>query len=192
MKRLTKVPRGRTPRGNPYEQDFGAGMSAPGHLLLEMRGPSGLIIKPPSRDRYEPREWLPHDGSFKSFITARLVKAMQPTAFDEDMRPATPEAVSRALRLLVSISKPSSVYPSIVPDGDGGISIAWIAGKQMLVIDIEADGQSGYARATNSAGQTILNFEFGRDVASKRLGQALDRLSARVSSVNPHWRNLYA
>ncbi len=103
----------------------------------------------------------------------------------------TEAARVRAERVLRSMGKPSSVFPSIAPDGDGGVLIAWMASLQTISIEIQADGCGGYCHVTDVRGVTELELHFGMSLSAKRLGQALDRLSAKVRAVNPHWRGAF-
>ncbi len=135
----------------------------------------------------------PVEGSFFTNVDERLKQlTVVGDTWDPTVNPITEAACGRAHKILWAMGKPTSVYPAISPDSDGGVSISWRAGLSSISIDVDSDGSSGYVHITNDSGREVLSFEFGERLSAKKLGQALDRLSTRVQYPNPAWRNLFS
>lgn len=118
-----------------------------------------------------------------------------PNGWDgEDAPPASEKSQKRMLRVIRAISSDETVFPTLVPDYEGGIVAEWRAGQQSISIEVDVDG-SAWAYATDEEGReilsTLLSFDQSVYVSIRFLSEVLASMSRRVSRLNPGWRSCF-
>lgn len=103
--------------------------------------------------------------------------------------PPTVRSVEAADRILRSIGRAKSVYPTIAADGDGGIDVLWKADDRLLRIWIDEDGES-HAWLPEGFGLPSGRIEV-TDPQLKVLREALFQFSRFVEEANPDWRRWF-
>ncbi|WP_418959122.1 hypothetical protein [Streptomyces tritici] len=109
--------------------------------------------------------------------------------------PVTEMAARRLLRILAYVSHEDTVFPALTPDFEGGVVAEWRAGRQHLVLEVDADGVA-FVTAVNEAGETEISADLNFDQELYRRLRSFDemllRMSKRVEMINPNWRSLFA
>lgn len=92
------------------------------------------------------------------------------------------------IRLLKSVAQVETTYPSVVPDGEGGVVLHWLAAPQSLTVEVDAQGPT-YVRAVGPQGRTERSSE---PVAiSAIVRRSLTAIADAVNAGNPAWRDAY-
>jgi hypothetical protein len=143
--------------------------------------------------KHLPEEFLrPDEGlDFFRYTSARLT-SVEHGRWDASLgiSPPTNEAMEAARTRLYVVASPTSVFPAIAPDGDGGLEIVWRASGKELNLAVTEDGVI-HVWADRNLGTT---FEAGTEVTSDiytELMQVLSELTSQVERLNPNWRRQF-
>jgi len=96
--------------------------------------------------------------------------------------------------VLDSVGRISTVYPYIADDGFGGAFAEWKAGAQRIELAVD-DKLAAHVSVSHSGDTTwFLEFDAAEGMPfedRQRLRQLLDKHSALVSLLNPHWLRVF-
>jgi hypothetical protein len=97
----------------------------------------------------------------------------------------------RVHQLVVDLTEPTSVPPTVTPNGSGGAVLYWRADERVIEIELDSDG-SHYARVRDSRGEATLEDEGMGDFPTSTVKKAVVELTAVVQLLNPRWREVFA
>lgn len=93
----------------------------------------------------------------------------------------------RLLRALHRISSPNTVFPNISPDGEGGVSATWFAGRYAVELSCSPTMLLEFRRQDES-GLVQFNLELENVSSMSSAKEEINRLSDYVHHMNPGWR----
>ena len=96
-----------------------------------------------------------------------------------------------ASSLLKGLTTKDTIYPAITPDGCGGLTFFWVAGRRQVEIEISHD-LSIYVRVVDKQGQTITNEERQAQIRMEPARSVLAEMSQDVAAKTPNWRDFFA
>lgn len=103
---------------------------------------------------------------------------------------ANERAIEMVKIITVAVTEENSIYPSVSPDGDGGIIVYWKALYLSIEVDVDAD-LTFYVRIRNSRTGVVQKWA-GASFPFAALSRALKDLTNLVERQNPGWRKKYA
>lgn len=136
---------------------------------------------------------FPDEGERDFFEHSELVlKRLEHPEWSPELEiePPTNAALVSARRELRRIARPSSIFPSIAPDGEGGVDVTWMAGPQRLSINIDSSGVVS-AYAVSREGRVLVDGTMSGRRAVLSFAKALWELSERIERINPNWRRSF-
>ena len=122
---------------------------------------------------------VPSKLSIASYIQRRLDRLCS----------ITPASCKRLEEILAQVCSPSSVFPTINPDGEGGVSAVWHAGGVYALEVIVENDLETFAVLTEP-GQQIESIAMTDIQAVDKVRIHLGNLSVYVEQHNPDWRQL--
>jgi hypothetical protein len=101
----------------------------------------------------------------------------------------TRDAIISLARTLYRVCQSTTVFPTILPDGDGGVTAVWYADTMALEILVDAEGESS---AILRSGDKFLSLKLNSTNSRswRNVRGHLGAISAYVTLMNPRWREL--
>lgn len=121
----------------------------------------------------------------------RLMLDIGSGGWEPDLADApTSAAMQKARSLLRQVARPSTVYPAIAPDGDGGLDIQWVADGHSLRLTVDSVGAVS-VKMDRKFGAVVDETPVNGTKDLVAIMRALAELTQYVERHNPSWRRWF-